>query len=75
MSTNRKMVKWRGRLVFRVYNPQKPDKYGMKGYIVSERESGYCYNYDLYCGKSRRIQKICGGLLKDLYGFGYSLYG
>ena len=44
------MLKWRGRLVFRVYNPPKPDKYGMKAYIVCESNSGYVYGYSLYHG-------------------------
>ena len=30
------MLKWRGRLSFRVYNKEKPTKYGIKGFILAD---------------------------------------
>ena len=46
------MLKWCGRLLFKVYNPQKPEKYGMKAYMLREAKSGYLCNYTLYRQRS-----------------------
>lgn len=45
------MVPWRGNLHFRVYSPDKPDKYGLKAYILCDAENGYCLKMKLYTGK------------------------
>ena len=39
---------WRGRLRFRIYNPLKPTKFGMKLYQVCEASSGYYLGFDIY---------------------------
>lgn len=44
------MVPWRGRLRFRQYIPNKPDKFGMKLYVLSESSSGYVSDFDVYTG-------------------------
>ncbi len=50
------MLLWRGRLAFRVYNPQKPIKYGIKSYILCDSETGYCFNMKPYCGESSPLK-------------------
>ena len=30
---------WKGRLSFKVYNPQKPSKYGIKSYVLADSNS------------------------------------
>jgi hypothetical protein len=45
------MVPWKGRLTFKQYIPNKPDRFGMKLYIISESVSGYVSNFTLYTGK------------------------
>ena len=50
VSIDEGMLEWRGRLCFRVYNPDKPIKYGIKSYILSDTETGYCYNLRPYSG-------------------------
>ena len=40
---------WKGRLRFKVYNPQKNTKFGIKLYQVCEA-SGYCLGFDVYAG-------------------------
>ena len=42
------MLKWRGRLHFRVYTKDKPTKYGIKSYILAVSKTGYCWNVDIY---------------------------
>lgn len=42
---------WKGRLRFKVYNPAKPCRFGIKLFQVCEAQSGYCCGYDIYAGK------------------------
>ena len=46
---------WRGQLKFKVYNPMKPIKYGIKSYILSESKTGYLYAMKPYCGVSAHL--------------------
>ena len=41
------MLKWRGRLSFRVYNKNKPIKYGIKSYILCDSGNSYCWSLDV----------------------------
>ncbi|XP_052807854.1 piggyBac transposable element-derived protein 4-like [Mya arenaria] len=42
---------WKGRLNIKVYNKNKPAKFGVKLYTVCEAGSGYCLGYDIYAGR------------------------
>ena len=44
------LVPWRGNILFRVCNPDKPDKFGIKSYQKCD-DTGYCCKYELYTGK------------------------
>ena len=48
------MVPWRGNLSFRVYNPDKPVKYGIKEYMICGSGNGYCSKIRLYTGRSNQ---------------------
>ena len=52
LSLDEGMVPWRGRLSFKQYIPSKPDKFGMKLYVLCEGNSGYISTYEVYTGKS-----------------------
>ncbi|XP_052245700.1 piggyBac transposable element-derived protein 4-like [Dreissena polymorpha] len=43
---------FKGRVQFRVYNPQKPNKFGMKLFELCEASSGYCVGIDIYHGNT-----------------------
>ena len=45
------MVPWRGRLLFRQYNPGKAHKYGVKIYKLCDSK-GYTYTSSVYAGKN-----------------------
>ena len=49
---------WKGRLKFKCYNPQKPNRFHIKLFQVSESETGYICGYDIYCGKQNRFSCI-----------------
>ena len=45
---------FKGRVKFRVYNPMKPNKFGIKLYQACEATSGYCIRFDIYDGDQNR---------------------
>ena len=73
------LVPWRGNLHFRVYNPNKPHKFGMKSYQLCD-ETGYCTQYELYTGKKNNISEfgatydVCMRLLQPYLGNGHNLF-
>ena len=67
-------MQWRGRLSFRVYNPQKPVKYGIKSYILCDSATGYCFNMRPYVGEASTLPEIVFFLLDSLPGHGYTLF-
>lgn len=48
-------VSFKGKISFRVYNPQKPTKFGMKLFVASDCENGYIFNFIPYFGKETLI--------------------
>ncbi|XP_061536929.1 piggyBac transposable element-derived protein 4-like [Phycodurus eques] len=68
------MMLWRGRVSFRVYNPKKPVKYGIKSYILCDSATGYCFNMQPDVGEARTTSEIVFSLLDRLAGHGYTLY-
>lgn len=75
------MVPWRGNLHFRVYSPDKPDKYGLKAYILCDAENGYCLKMKLYTGKPSvppsdkgATYDLVMSLLRNHYACGHILY-
>lgn len=43
-------ISFKGKVVFRVYNPNKPTKFGMKIFVVSDSTNGYIYDFIPYFG-------------------------
>ena len=39
---------WKGRLRFKVYNPNKPNKFGIKSYQANEFATGYTIAFDMH---------------------------
>ena len=42
---------WKGRLKIKVYNKDKPVKFGIKLFQLCEASSGYCLGFEVYAGK------------------------
>ena len=74
ISIDEGVMLWQGRLAFKVYNPQKPVKYGIKSYILCDSETGYCFNMKPYCGEKMAVGDTVVSLLDRLAGDGYRLY-
>ena len=52
LSLDEGMVPWRGNLHSRVYNSDKPTKYGIKTNILCDSDNGYCSKFQIYTGKN-----------------------
>ena len=47
---NEGMIPFRGKVHFQVYNPDKPDKYGVNSYQLCDSSNGYCCMFEIYTG-------------------------
>jgi len=57
LSLDEATMLWKGNVSYRVYNPNKPIKFGMKIYEVCEASSGYVVNWQVYTGKTDQNQE------------------
>jgi hypothetical protein len=52
ITVDEQLVSFRGKCPFRQYMKSKPAKYGIKIWLAADSKSSYCYNMQVYCGKS-----------------------
>ena len=50
LSVDESMVSYKGRIWFIQYMPKKPNKWGMKAFVLTDAIAGYTYNWSLYTG-------------------------
>ncbi|XP_069184253.1 piggyBac transposable element-derived protein 4-like [Procambarus clarkii] len=74
LSLDEGTMSWRGRLSFKVYNPNKPDKYGVKLYMLAEVGTGYIIDFEVYSGVGKTTVETVMGLMRPLLNKGYHLY-
>nr|XP_045604935.1 piggyBac transposable element-derived protein 4-like [Procambarus clarkii] len=74
LSLDEGTMSWRGRLSFKVYNPNKPDKYGVKLYMLAEAGTGYIIDFEVYSGVGKTTVETVMGLMRPLLNKGYHLY-
>lgn len=55
VSLDEGIIPWRGRLFFRVYNAGKIIKYGILVRILSESDTGYICNFEIYAAQGLRL--------------------
>lgn len=68
---------FRGRVNFRVYMKNKPEKYGMKLYVASDPLTGYTSKFEIYSGKGQldnSITSLYERLLCDYFEKGHTIY-
>jgi hypothetical protein len=54
-----------GRLSFRVYNANKPIKYGIKSYVLCDSANAYCCSLDVYATEGMTLEQTVRRLLGD----------
>ena len=73
------IVPWRGNIHFRVYNPDKPYKFGLKSYQLCD-DTSYCVQFELYVGKRSDTSQygsthdVCMRLMNRYLRRGHHLY-
>lgn len=55
MAIDESTISFKGKVYFRCYNPQKPVKFGMKIFVVSDSSNGYIYDFIPYFGSEDLI--------------------
>ena len=74
LSLDEGTMPWRGRLSFKVFQKDKPDKYGIKLYLLAEAQTGFIFELEVYTGVSRRNEDLITGMMTPLLNKGYRLY-
>ena len=72
------MVPFKGNIHFRVYNPNKPDKYGIKTFKLCDSTNGYCCSFgetgNQTVSKYGKTYDLVMSLLQNYKKQGYIVY-
>ncbi|KAL6419436.1 hypothetical protein ACFW04_011413 [Cataglyphis niger] len=74
------LVKFKGRLSYKQYNPSKRARFGIKVYKLCESSTGYCYNFKIYTGRDKihttenASETVVKELSKPIFYKGHTLY-
>jgi len=52
------LVKFNGRLSFKQYIPMKPDKFGIKVWLLADADTYYVPHFQVYLGKNRMNSEL-----------------
>ena len=74
LSLDEGLLPYKGALSLKVYNPQKPKKYGIKFYFLAESTSGIILDFSVYTGEHQSLHDIVYGLVGRFKDQGYHLF-
>ena len=88
ISVDESTIGFKGRVIWKCYNPNKPTKWGLRVYTMCESESAYIVAFVPYYGKfttdglvrpdlpftSRIVLHLCNMLSSKGYGSGYHIF-
>ena len=66
LSIDEAIIKYKGRLGIVQYMPLKPDKRGLKMWMLCTSQLGYTLNFELYSGKNSHVERSSKGLGHDV---------
>ncbi|KAF7691480.1 PiggyBac transposable element-derived protein 4 [Cucumispora dikerogammari] len=66
LSIDEGICSWKGKLRFKTYTPQKPDKYGIKLYMLCDSKTGYTLKFTL-CSGGKTINETVYDLLDNYF--------
>jgi hypothetical protein len=52
LAVDESTIGFKGRIVFKMYNPQKPTKWGVRVYVLADSKNGYIYDFEPYYGST-----------------------
>lgn len=68
------MIPWKGRLLFKTYNPSKIIKYGILCRMVCESATAYIANFKIYSGVYSKLEDTVKYLLAPFKGLWHHIY-
>ena len=74
LSLEEAMKKWRGRLRFKTYSLGKLTRYGISVRVLSESETGYICNLEIYTGEGKKLQETVLSVLQPYLGSWHHIY-
>ena len=81
VSVDERIVRSKGRFIFRQYMPKKPVKWGTKIWALCDSITGYCFNFSKYTGQEMQGQtdvglttRVVTHLTEPLRKQGYVIY-
>ncbi|XP_017759329.1 PREDICTED: piggyBac transposable element-derived protein 4-like [Eufriesea mexicana] len=80
ISIDESLMKFRGRLSYKQFNPSKRARFGVKFYKLCESDSGYCYEFKIYTGndkincKDSASESVVKELSESVLHRGHTLY-
>ena len=60
LSIDEAMIPYKGRLRFKQYMKDKPTKWGIKAFVLSDARNGYVYRVQIYTGKNTVVPDCTG---------------
>lgn len=66
LSVDEALIKFKGRLGIVQYMPLKPDKRGIKVWMLCTSQLGYTLNFDVYSGRNSKVKRSGKGLGYDV---------
>ena len=65
---------FKGQLGFRIYNPKKPHKWGIRLYELCDALTGFCLSFKISSGESGSVSSIVLELMQNYLHKGHELY-
>ncbi|MGL5708395.1 MAG: transposase, partial [Aeromonas sp.] len=74
LSLDEAMIPWKGRLLFKTYNPSKIVKFGILCRMVCESTTAYISSFKIYSGISAKLEDTIDFLLRPFRGLWHHIY-
>ncbi|XP_014479203.1 PREDICTED: piggyBac transposable element-derived protein 4-like isoform X2 [Dinoponera quadriceps] len=74
LSLDEGVIPWRGRFVFRTYNRGKIVKYGLLVRILSESDTGYICNFEIYTAEKKKLNETILSVLDPYLDLWHHVY-
>ena len=79
VSVDESVVAFKGRTNMSVYKPNKPHKWGLNAWALSDSRTGYLWNLDIYTGRKADVEvgitkQVVLSLCQPLYNTGHHVY-
>lgn len=80
ISIDESLMKYKGRLAYKQYNPSKRARFGLKIYKLCEASTGFCHKFKIYTGQDKinvhdsASHNVVMDLSKSIINKGYTLF-